>query len=300
MLLQTNSYVVPKDKRNEHARLIRRFRQSLAKLGCDHFEVYEQVSQNWGGQDSGGRYVQIMRFRDRRHQLEVQAAERADTAAQALIQEFCELINFPFQQQQGLFAVGFYTSVLPSASSRDPASFTERAVPATAPQEAEAAQAEPADAPEEAPSEQETSHPIVEDQAKGLRAAVRANGEVKGRGSVEPIFFDSTPADIAEAPSPPTGPKLASDELDSGLTDLSDSRLMDLPDLDHPEESEESEESSAVVETPVQPTGTSHMRLAQDVVEDSDLELFDPEDEDLMPFDEPPASFPLRRGSQHE
>jgi len=117
MLLQTNSYVVPKEKRNEHARLVRRFRQSLAKLGCEHFEVYEQVSQNWAGQDAGGRFVQIMRFRDRRHQLEVQAAERTDPAAQALIQEFCELINFPFQQQQGLFAVGFYNSILPAPSS---------------------------------------------------------------------------------------------------------------------------------------------------------------------------------------
>src|SRR5262249_49345402 len=38
--------------------------------------------------------------------------------AQALIKEFCELINFPYQQQQGYFAVGFYTSVLPVAALR--------------------------------------------------------------------------------------------------------------------------------------------------------------------------------------
>jgi hypothetical protein len=59
-----------------------------------------------------------MRFRDRRHQLAVQAAERNDPSAQALIAEFCELINFPYQQQQGLFAVGFYSSVLPVAPAR--------------------------------------------------------------------------------------------------------------------------------------------------------------------------------------
>ena len=118
MLLQTNSYVVPKDRRSEHARLLRRFRQTLARLGCDHFEAYEQVGQNWNTGESSGRFVQIMRFRDRRHQLAVQAAERNDPLAQQLIAEFCELINFPYQQQHGLFAVGFYTSALPVAPAR--------------------------------------------------------------------------------------------------------------------------------------------------------------------------------------
>src|SRR5690349_10074867 len=100
MILQTNSYVVPKEKRAEHNRLLARFRQSLAKHGCDHFEVYEQVGANWGGSESG-RFVQIMRFRDRRHQQQVQSAERSDPVAQALIKEFCELINFSYQQQHG-------------------------------------------------------------------------------------------------------------------------------------------------------------------------------------------------------
>jgi hypothetical protein len=118
MLLQTNSYVVPRDKRMEHARILRRFRQTLLRLGCDHFEVYEQVGANWAPGETSGRYVQIMRFRDRKHQLAVQAAERSDPSAQALLREFCELINLPYQQQQGLFAVGFYTSFLrmPSAT----------------------------------------------------------------------------------------------------------------------------------------------------------------------------------------
>ena len=119
MLLQTNSYIVPKDRKAEHARMIRRFRQTLLRLGCDHFEVYEQVGANWSNSESTGRYVQILRFSDRKHQLAVQSAERTDPTAQAVIAEFCELINFPYQQQQGLFAVGFYTSVLPIAPRRD-------------------------------------------------------------------------------------------------------------------------------------------------------------------------------------
>ncbi|HET6248662.1 MAG TPA: hypothetical protein VFE47_13250 [Tepidisphaeraceae bacterium] len=113
MLLQTNSYIVPKERRAEHARLIRRFRQALARIGCDQFEVYEQVGANWSPGGANGRYVQIMRFRDRHHQQAVQAAERQDHGAQHIIAEFCELINFPYQQQHGYFATGFYTSVLP-------------------------------------------------------------------------------------------------------------------------------------------------------------------------------------------
>jgi len=120
MLMQTNSYVVAKENRTEHARLLNRFRQTLTRLGCDQFEVYEQTGSNWSS-ESTGRFVQIMRFRDRKHQLSVQAGERDDPQAQQLIKEFCELINFPYQQQQGLFAVGFYNSVLPIGAGRPPA-----------------------------------------------------------------------------------------------------------------------------------------------------------------------------------
>jgi hypothetical protein len=50
--------------------------------------------------------------------LAVQNAEKQDAAAQQLIAEFCALIDFPYQQQQNLFAVGFYQSVLPVAPLR--------------------------------------------------------------------------------------------------------------------------------------------------------------------------------------
>jgi hypothetical protein len=125
MLLQTNSYIVPKEKRAEHARLLARFRQTLARLGCDHFEAYEQVGSNWSGGETTGRFVQIMRFRDRKQQQQMQAAERTDPQAQALIKEFCELINFPYQQQQGLFAVGFYHSALAVAPAHVPTPMPE-------------------------------------------------------------------------------------------------------------------------------------------------------------------------------
>lgn len=115
MLLQTNSYIVPKDKRAEHIRVLRRFRQTLRRLGCEHFEVYEQTPPHWGAGETTGRYVQLLRFRDRDHQAAIQTAERQDADAQKLIAEFCELINFPYQQQQGLFASGFYASLLPVA-----------------------------------------------------------------------------------------------------------------------------------------------------------------------------------------
>lgn len=112
MLLQTNSYIVPKDKRAAHNHLMQRFRQVLMKIGCDHFEVYEQVGANWAGGDTSGRFVQMMRFRDRKHCQAVQLAERNDPAAQALVRDFCELINFPYQEQQGLFAHGYYQATI--------------------------------------------------------------------------------------------------------------------------------------------------------------------------------------------
>ena len=138
MLLQTNSYIVPKEKRAEHARLLARFRQTLARLGCDHFESYEQVGANWSGGETPGRFVQIMRFRDRKHQQQVQQSERTDAQAQALIKEFCELINFPYQQQQGLFAVGFYNSVMAVAPTRAPGSISPDDAAPTPPTEASA------------------------------------------------------------------------------------------------------------------------------------------------------------------
>lgn len=118
MLLQTNSYTVPKEKRAEHARLMKRFRQTLGRLGCEDFEVYEQVGTNWNAGKSNGRFVQIMRFRDRRHHQAIQTAERTDPAAQDLIREFCALVDFPYQQEQGLFAVGFYNGVLTGGGAR--------------------------------------------------------------------------------------------------------------------------------------------------------------------------------------
>lgn len=118
MLLQTTSYIVPKDRRAEHARLLRRFRQALSRLGCEHFEVYEQVGPNWNTGETAGRFVQILRFRDRKHHLAVQTAERNDPQLQGVIAEFCELINLPYQQQQGLFALGFYTSFMKMPTPR--------------------------------------------------------------------------------------------------------------------------------------------------------------------------------------
>src|ERR1700692_1184860 len=121
MLLQTNSYVVPKEKRAAHASLLLRFRETLARLGCDIFEIYEQVGTNWDASQTSGRYVQIMRFRDREHQLAVQAAENNDADAQLLTAEFCGLINFPSQQEHGFFAVGFYVNILSSDALSEPA-----------------------------------------------------------------------------------------------------------------------------------------------------------------------------------
>jgi len=119
MLVQTNTYYVPPDKRDHHQRLMRHFRQTLHRLGCDRFAVYEQTDADFAPSSTPGRFVQVMRFRDRRHHQTVQEAERRDPTARDLIRQFCELIDFPSQQAQGLFAVNYYT-LLPDSSSEPP------------------------------------------------------------------------------------------------------------------------------------------------------------------------------------
>jgi hypothetical protein len=161
LLLQTNSYVVPRDKRAEHARLLRKFRQTMARLGCDTFEVYEQVGTNWSLNQTSGRFVQIIRFRDRQHQLQVQAAEQSDPIAQEQIAEFCQLVNLPYQQQQGMFAVGYYTALYPAPPTQRVQEVeyaaVEEVTQAPAQEQAVDVQVEPA--PEEAPESAEAVEP---------------------------------------------------------------------------------------------------------------------------------------------
>jgi hypothetical protein len=208
MLLQTNSYIVPKEKRAEHARLLRRFRQVLARLGCDSFEVYEQVGSNWNTAEVSGRVVQIMRFRDRRHQLAVQAAERNDPVAQAVIAEFCQVINFPYQQQQGLFAVGFYNAVLPVGPVRPHAreGTAEVAAPATAAAEVAAAETAATEAAT-APSAEEGATAVPEAEVAAVEgAAAVAPGET--------LFSDETPVPAAPVPEALAPETLAPESLE--------------------------------------------------------------------------------------
>jgi len=200
MLLQTNSYIVPPDKRAEHARLLRRFRQVLTRLGCESFEVYEQVGSNWNTAEISGRVVQIMRFRDRRHQLAVQAAERNDPVAQAVIAEFCNLINFPYQQQQGLFAVGFYNAVIPAATPRGHA---ERDAHEAGEAKNAAAAAPAADVAPPAVSTED----LADSEAM---AAIDAAAAAPALHAEEPVFAEGTEGIIAAAE------QLSDDQLDAG------------------------------------------------------------------------------------
>jgi hypothetical protein len=200
MLLQTNSYIVPQDKRAEHARLMRRFRHALHQVGCDNFEVYEQVGANWGGNTTTGRFVQIMRFRDRRHQQAVQAAERNDPAAQQLIAEFCELINYPQQQQQQQFVVGFYSSALPVAP---PLHRSEEETPAEddAMAEVTVADTEPAQSAQAADTSDEL-HAVDLDESDAHEEPVAATEETPAeepeheldQAEPEETVLDETPA----------------------------------------------------------------------------------------------------------
>jgi quinol monooxygenase YgiN len=149
MLLQTTSYIVPRDKRVEHARLLRRFRQTLLRLGCQNFDVYEQVGAHWNSNQATGRFVQIIQFRDRKHYLAHQTAEKSDPEAQKTIAAFCELINLPYQQENGLFAVGYYNSFLKMPAPEAPALPPENAAH------------EPVNAPDAASAPPENEPPVI-------------------------------------------------------------------------------------------------------------------------------------------
>jgi hypothetical protein len=213
MLLQTNSYIVPRDKRVEHARLLRRFRQTLIRLGCDHFEVYEQVGANWNTSETTGRFVQLMRFHDRKHQSEVQSAERADPTAQALIQEFCELINFPYQTQQGLFAVGFYVSFL----KMQPA--TRNALPSADAATEDQSSEIPSGSPEPGVPMGEESGQQAWDLVEGLEDEQIDAGEILGIDGDNP-----DPADSAQPNTDPLpiGKMPSADEVLQSLNEAGD------------------------------------------------------------------------------
>lgn len=111
MLLQTHAYVVPRDRRDQHARLMRRLQDAMRRIGAS-FEVFEQVGPGFAASDEGsGRYVQVMRFRDRRHLQAVQTAEKTDPAVQALIIEFCSLVDYQGQLATGTFMPGYYAAI---------------------------------------------------------------------------------------------------------------------------------------------------------------------------------------------
>lgn len=253
MLLQTNSYIVPPEKRAEHARLMRRFRQVLNKVGCDSFEVYEQVAANWSSGPTTGRFVQIMRFRDRKHQMAVQSAERTDPVAQQLIAEFCELINYPYQQDQRQFAVGFYSSAIPVAPARGASHEAEEEVPA--PQTEQAAQSaehvlaeEASQVNAETPAD-EPAPAISDHQPQQPEPEMTGDEPIDQQLAAEPSGSEQeTPSDVPPDPETvaPSHPELAdaemSAEFEEMLTDTTLESTQDDP-LAEPAEETAGEES---------------------------------------------------------
>jgi hypothetical protein len=125
MLLQTHAYTVPRDRREQHARLMKRLQDAMRRLG-GHFEVYEQVGPGFDlSPDPTGRFVQVMRFKDRRHLAQVQQAERNDAVCQALLIEFCQLVDYSGQLQGGSFVPGYYAGVSVPESTQTPPGVAE-------------------------------------------------------------------------------------------------------------------------------------------------------------------------------
>lgn len=110
MLLQTNSYLVPREHRTEHARLVKQFKAVMTRLGCESFNVYEQV-RSFSGLEGTGRFVQVIAFRDAAHQKAHRDKEQADPTAQDLIRQFVELLDFEGQLRRGEATVTCYAGL---------------------------------------------------------------------------------------------------------------------------------------------------------------------------------------------
>ena len=129
--------------------------------------MYEQVGANWGGATPPAASCRSCVSAIAAISSAVQNAERNDPAAQQLIAEFCELINYPYQQQQQQFVVGFYASALPIAPLRGP--HVDESAPAEgeepAPAEGEAPATDAAAVPEsEAFTETPSEEPLAENE----------------------------------------------------------------------------------------------------------------------------------------
>jgi hypothetical protein len=149
-----------------------------------------------------------MRFRDRKHQLAVQNAERSDPAAQELIAEFCELVNYPYQVQQNMFAVGFYNSVLPVAPVRvqpDTAEQLEAAggIAAAAtevtPQEEIEAQIDPESTEAEILADEAATQAEAEGQGEELTAEIEEPTNDEAQGESETLGGDFGQPEATEA-----------------------------------------------------------------------------------------------------
>lgn len=112
MLLQTHSYFVPSEHRDEHAKLMASFASILKRLGVEHFQVYEQVGDDFAAESATGRFVQTIGFRDAAHRLKIQELEVRDPEARRILVVFSTLIDLPMQREQGLFSASYYASLL--------------------------------------------------------------------------------------------------------------------------------------------------------------------------------------------
>ena len=119
MLLQTNSYLVPRDRLAAHDELMARFRRCFERLGvrAGQFEVYRQTSDDFAEDRSipAVRCVQMMRFATTDEHEQVRNREFDDPEAQSLIIELSRLVDLPAQQRSGHFGGGFYSDRLDDA-----------------------------------------------------------------------------------------------------------------------------------------------------------------------------------------
>jgi len=222
-----------------------------------------------------------MQFRDRRHQQAVQQAEKADAMAQRLIADFCQLINFPYQQQQGLFATSYYTSLFAPETLRGPGPASSRP-----PEPSEAQSPSPALVVPEDPSAEPSSLTGMGDQPAAVQTSQRTATGIdenlaelmnfeSEQNSVDLPIGDSR--NVVTAPEPTTD--VDSAEFAGTKIDPSDARP--LPEAIRSVKEELAAEPHGSPHSP--PSGGEHGHKKQSVVETLEERSTHAEHEDTLP-----------------
>ncbi|MEM7808642.1 MAG: hypothetical protein AAF561_11060 [Planctomycetota bacterium] len=133
MLLQTNSYLVPRHRLREHDDLMRQFVACFRRLGVADgaFEVFQSLDHEYRQHDNQPhqRITQILRFRDHDQQQAVHRAEASDPEAAELVEKLRRLVDLDEQAARKQFTSNYYGQIILTGSPQASAPANDDEIP---------------------------------------------------------------------------------------------------------------------------------------------------------------------------